>query len=205
MSKDDKICDFIQALGSKSPVPGGGGACALVGSVGAALGAMVGRFTVGKKKYAGVEKDMQCAIEKAENLRKELLYLIEKDATAFEPLSNAYRVPKNNPHKETIMEEALINASAIPIEIMRTVCKTIDVINEFAQKGSEIVISDAGVASACCKAALEGAGLNVFINTKIMKNRKHAVILEKEADQMIKIYSIAADEILKNVKERIMN
>ena len=83
--------EFVDVLGSKAPVPGGGGASALVGAVGTALGNMVGALTVGKKKYADVEEEMKELMAKATTLQDELLHLIERDAEVFEPLSKACR------------------------------------------------------------------------------------------------------------------
>ena len=86
--------EFVEVLGSKAPVPGGGGASALVGAVGTALGNMVGALTVGKKKYADVEEEMKELMAKATTLQDELLHLIERDAEVFEPLSKAYGMPR---------------------------------------------------------------------------------------------------------------
>ena len=86
--------EFVEVLASKAPVPGGGGASALVGAVGTALGNMVGSLTVGKKKYADVEDEMYELKAKCDQLQKDFLRLIERDAEVFEPLSKAYGMPK---------------------------------------------------------------------------------------------------------------
>ena len=101
------------------------------------------------------------------------------------------------------MEKALDVACQAPMDIMRTVCKALDVIKEFAAKGSALAISDAGVGAVCCKAALQGASLNVFINTKSMKDRTKAEALEAEANAMLDKYCRLADEIYAVVVERI--
>lgn len=208
MSFSDMTCkDFVKILSTKEPVPGGGGASALVGAIGIALGNMVGSLTVGKKKYKDVEEDIIALKEKADNLQDELLVLIEKDATAFEPLSKAYGLPKETEeekaYKAKVMEEALVAASLVPIEIMEKCCEAIDVIAEFAEKGSVIAISDAGVAASCCKAALIGASFNVYINTKCMQNTEYADELNKKSDDMIEKYGKLADDIIENVMSRI--
>jgi len=94
-------------------------------------------------------------------------------------------------------------ACQAPMDIMRTVCKALDVIKDFAAKGSALAISDAGVGAVCCKAALQGASLNVFINTKSMKDRAKAETLEAEANEMLDKYCRLADEIYAVVVERI--
>ncbi len=199
--------DFVEILSTKAPVPGGGGASALVGAIGTALGNMVGSLTVGKKKYADVEADIIALKEKADALQKDFLQLIEEDARVFEPLSKAYGMPKDTEEekaeKARVMEIVLKDACLVPMEIMRKCCEAIDLIEEFAAKGSVIAISDAGVGVAFCKAALLGASLNVFINTKSMANREYAEELNTEANEMIRVYSEKADMIFNNVNERL--
>ena len=208
MGFSTKPCDeFVAVLGTKAPVPGGGGASALVGALGTALGNMVGSLTVGKKKYADVEMEIRELQVKCDGLQKELLHLIERDAEVFEPLSKAYGLPKETKEekaeKARIMEAALKEACSVPMEIMEKCCESIDVIEVFAKKGSVIAISDAGVGAAFLKAALEGASLNVFINTKSMADRTYAENLNDKADQMLEKYSKKAAEIFEMVKERL--
>ena len=195
--------NFVEVLASSAPAPGGGGAAALVGAIGTALGNMVGSLTVGKKKYADVEEDIQRLMAEGESLRIELLSMMDKDAEAFAPLAKAYGIPKDDPSRDEVMEKALDVACQAPMDIMRTVCKALDVIKEFAAKGSALAISDAGVGAVCCKAALQGASLNVFINTKSMKDRTKAEALEAEANAMLDKYCRLADEIYAVVVERI--
>ena len=194
-------------LGSKAPVPGGGGASALVGAVGTALGNMVGALTVGKKKYADVEEEMKELMAKATTLQDELLPLIERDAEVFEPLSKAYGMPRETEEekaeKARVMEIVLKDACSVPMEIMEKCCEAIDLIVEFAAKGSALAISDAGVGAAFCKAALEGASLNVYINTKSMKTREYAEELNRKCDEMLAVYTVKADEIFRNVLGRL--
>jgi formiminotetrahydrofolate cyclodeaminase len=195
--------EFTQVLASKAAVPGGGGASALVGAIGISLGNMVGSLTVGKKKYADVEADILFLMERGEKLRQELLRLMDKDAEAFAPLAEAYSIPKEDPKREEVMEKALTAASQVPLEIMRTVCKALELIEEFSKKGSALAISDAGVAAVCCKGALQGAALNVFINTKSMKDSSLSEGLEREVDEMLRTYVPMAEKIYEGVMERI--
>ncbi|MEE0741841.1 MAG: cyclodeaminase/cyclohydrolase family protein [Emergencia sp.] len=199
--------EFTKVLASKEPVPGGGGASALVGALGTALGNMVGALTVGKKKYADVEQDIIGLMERAERLQAELMELIEKDAEVFAPLAKAYSLPKETPEeateKERVMEEALKDASYAPLEIMEKCCEAIELHVEFAQKGSRLAISDAGVGVIFCKSALQGASLNVFINTKSMKDRALAAEIEEKADRMLMEYTVKADEVFANVYSQL--
>ena len=208
MGFSTKPCDeFVAVLASKAPVPGGGGASALAGALGTALGNMVGSLTVGKKKYADVEAEILILQAKSDILQKELLHLIERDAEVFEPLSKAYSLPKNTEdekaEKARVMEAALREACSVPMEIMEKCCEAIDVIEIFAKKGSVIAISDAGVGAAFLKAALEGASLNVFINTKAMADREYAQSLNDRADQMLDAYTVKAAGIFETVKARL--
>ncbi len=199
--------EFVDVLASKAPVPGGGGASALVGAIGMALGNMVGSLTVGKKKYADVEADIIAMKEKATALQADFLRLVEADAEAFEPLSKAYGMPRETEEekaeKARVMAIVLKDACAVPMEIMEKCCEAIDVIEEFAAKGSALAISDAGVGVVFCKAALLGASLNVFINTKSMADKEYAASLNEKADKMIADYSKKADEIFAAVNAKL--
>lgn len=204
----NKSCmEFINILSSTAPVPGGGGASALVGAVGTALGAMVGNLTLGKKKYADVQEDIKQLLIKAESLQNDMLELINKDALAFEPLSKAYGLPKDTPeqqqYKAEVMENALKVASSVPYEIMEKCMEAIDLHEEMAKKGTKIALSDVGVGVAFCKSALMGASLNIYINTGLMKDRNYAVELENKADALIEKGTKKADEVYSFVMSNI--
>ncbi len=195
---------FSELLASADPVPGGGGASALAGALGAALTRMVANLTVGKKKYAAVEADVQRVAARAEILQKKLLSLIDEDAEAFLPLAEAYRLPKETEPQRAerahIMESALYGASLAPLAIMETCCEAIGLLAELAEKGSRLALSDVGVGAALCKAALMGAGLNVFINTGLMADRQRAGELNARANDMLDVYCARADEIYDDVR-----
>lgn len=204
----DMSCDeFVTKLAGSSAVPGGGGASALMGAIGIALGNMVGSLTIGKKKYKDVEDDIIKLIDKACAIREDMLKLIDEDAKAFEPLSKAYGLPKNTQEeikeRNSIMEAALRTASETPLNIMEKCCEALLVIREFAEKGSVLAVSDAGVACSCTKAALYGASLNVYINTGLMKDTDYAKVLNKKADDMLSEYGAFADEIFDYVMKKI--
>ena len=195
---------FVEVLASNAPTPGGGGAAALVGAVGTALGNMVGSLTVGKKKYAAVEAEMVELKGRCDRLQAELLDLVKRDADCFAPLAAAYGLPKDTEeqreYKAKVMEEATLVACSVPMEIMEKCCEAIEVIAVFAEKGSRLAVSDAGCGAACCKAALMSASLNVFINTKSMTNREKASELNAKANAMLDKYCPMADEIFAAVR-----
>ncbi len=191
---------FVEVLASDAPAPGGGGAAALVGAIGTALGNMVGSLTVGKKKYAAVEAEIIELKAKCDALQKELLDQVEADEINFVPLAKAYGIPKDNPDRAQILEEATLVACSTPMKIMELCCQAIEYIAVFAEKGSRLAVSDAGCAAACCKAGLQAASLNVFINTKTLKNREVADEMNAKALGMLDKYCAMADDIFNTVK-----
>ncbi len=199
---DMTYTEFADVLASKAPVPGGGGAAALVGALGTALCSMVGNFTVGRKKYANVEADIYAILHKTKVLQARLLELIDEDAKAFEPLSAAYAIPNDHPQRGEIMEHALVDASAAPLEMMQCCCEAIGLLAEMLEKGSVMLVSDVGVGALFCGAALQGASLNIFINTKSMKDREKAEELNQQADTMLHEYARLASRVYEQVAQR---
>ncbi|MCF2554131.1 cyclodeaminase/cyclohydrolase family protein [Faecalicatena contorta] len=207
MMLEQKTTEFLEVLSSAEPVPGGGGASAAVGAFASALGMMVANLTVGKKKYADVEDEIIEIRGCLEKLREELVMLTDKDAEAFEPLSRAYGLPKETQEqkeeKERIMEKALYEASVVPLQIMQTVFRVMEYLKVLGEKGSKIAVSDVGVAVLFARAALEGASLNIYINTRLMKNRERAEKLNKESDDMIAEARRLQEEIYAGVLAKI--
>ena len=196
-----KSCaDFTEVLGAKEPVPGGGAATALVGACAAALLAMVGNYTTGKKKYADVEKDVRRMLVRAEELRVHLLALAEKDAENFEPLSLAYAIPKDTPGREDALEVATEKACEAPLEMMEGLCKGIDLLAEMEQKGNRMLLSDVGCGALFAGAALEAAAMNVFVNTGGLRNRARAKEINDQARDMLARGTAAARETAARVR-----
>ena len=196
--------EFVSVLASKEPVPGGGGASALVGAIGTALGNMVGSLTVGKKKYADVEQEIIALKAKCDDLEKQLLDQVPADAEGFAPLAKAYGIPKDDPTREETLEKATLNACAVPVHIMELCCQRLDAIRVFAEKGSRLAVSDAGCGAVIVKAALQAASLNVFINTKSLKNRGEAERLNARCEEMLGTYCALADEIYESCRKRFL-
>ena len=204
---EQSYAQFLAELASKAPTPGGGGTAALVGAAGVALGNMVGSLTTGKKKYAAVEADIQALNAQADTLRKELEALVQADAEAFAPLAAAYGLPKDTPeqaaHKAAVLEQALGAACAVPLQIMEKCTQGIALVEQYAAKGSVMAVSDAGCAAALCKAALQAASLNVFINTKLMADRAHAAVLDAKADALLNEFVPRADAVFASVTQKL--
>ncbi|MCQ2554652.1 MAG: cyclodeaminase/cyclohydrolase family protein [Clostridia bacterium] len=196
----EKTCNqFTSELASKTSVPGGGGASALCSAVAVALGDMVGEYTVGKEKYKDVEAEMFSLMERAQVLRKRLLDLIDKDAEVFYPLSKAYSIPKDDPTREKVMEECLKNAMTVPLEIFRVTLEVIDILSEFGKKGSKIILSDAATGAAIALGALRGAAINVKVNTKSLKDRTYAEVVDGFIDNNLKAYTEKAENIFNDI------
>ena len=191
---------FVEVLASDAPAPGGGGAAALVGAIGTALGNMVGSLTVGKKKYAGVEAEILTLKAKCDALQKELLDQVEADEKGFVPLAKAYGIPKDDPSRAETLEKATVTACQVPVHIMELCCEAMEAIAVFAAKGSRLAVSDAGCAAVCVKAALQAASLNVFINTKTLTDRALAEEMNARCLGMLAKYGAMADGIFDSVK-----
>ena len=197
------INEFAEKLGSKEAVPGGGGAAALTAALGINLCKMAANLTVGKKKYADVEGRMYEIIAECDRLSEEFVGLIQKDADGFLPLSKAYGLPteteEQKKFKEITLERELVNAAAVPFEIMEKCAKAVVLGAEVAEKGSRLVVSDAACAVKTCISALECASLNVYINTKFMKDREKADEMNTKADLLIKDSKETAEKVFAEV------
>ncbi len=207
MIEKQTIGAWTDVLASKAPVPGGGGASALGGALGAALGQMVANLTVGKKRYADVEEEMQQSLSALNILQTELLALADRDAEVFAPLAAAYGLPteaeEQRAKKDQVMEENLLAASLVPLQMMEKASAVLDILELLGQKGSRMAISDVGVAAQFARAALTGAVMNVYINTKSMKDRAKAEELNEKAARLIAKGTAQADEIYGRVAARL--
>ena len=200
----DKTCtEFADVLAAKESVPGGGGAAAYAGALGVALCSMVGNFTTGKKKYAEYEEDVQRMLADGEAIRKRLLELVEEDAAAFYPLSQAYGIPKEDPTRAETLEKCTKDALAGPLEMMRQIAKAIELLEEMNVKGSRMLISDVGCGAVIAAAGMRAASMNVFINTKSLADREYAAKVEAEADELLQYVPRAkavADEVAAGIR-----
>lgn len=207
MMAEQNMQEFIKVLSSKAAVPGGGGACAYVAAAGMALGAMVANLTTGKKKYAQYQEEIEELLSKTEQLSKELMTYMDKDAESFEPLSKAYGLPKDTKeqqeYKDVVMEKALKEASLTPVALMEKILDALKILERLSVVGSRLAISDVAAGVQLCKAALNGASLNVFINTKLMKDTETAEELNTRTDALLIEGNELADRIYEEVVDAI--
>lgn len=197
---DLTIDDFLGKLGSEAPVPGGGGASALIGGISAALCSMVASLTSGKKKYAEFQEDIERILSETAEIIKNMQVLIEKDAEVFEPLSKAYGIPKDDPTRDAVLGEALKLACSAPMSIICEACRIVPILEELTVKGSKIALSDVGVAATACKATIQGGVLNVFINTRLIKDREFANNADEQAQKICDEYIPRCDAVYKTVE-----
>lgn len=205
---EQAIDEFLAVLDSKAAVPGGGGASALVGAMAASLAGMVAHLTEGKKKYQEWWDEIPEWLARAEKLRLELTALMDADAEAFLPLSKAYGLPKDTEEekaeRERVMEEALLTAAMPPLHMMEKTMEVIELLKILEVKGSTLAASDVAVAAEFANAALRGAAMNIFINTKMMKNCEQADALNQKALLMIEVGGTEAREISKRIAGRFL-
>lgn len=204
------IEEFTKALASGAPVPGGGGASALVAGLSVALGRMVAALTTGKKKYEETQEELEGIIKELEESQKLMLDAIARDAEVFYPLSQAYSMPESTDEekafKNEMLERLLGDAASAPLELMGDIVRLMSLLERLTIIGSKMVLSDVGVAMYFAKAALDSSALNVYINTKLMKNEISALSMNKIADEIKEdgrvIGEIVSQSIVEQLKSR---
>ena len=165
------ICNYLEKLASREPVPGGGSASALVGATGVALISKVANFTVGKEKYKAVEEEAKGILERAEDLRKGFLKLCSDDAKAYKKLSESFKLPKGEA-RDTKLQGAFKEAMGVPFAICEASCEAMGLCARLAEKGNKNLASDVDCALQMLKCAYQAALLNVEINLKSIKDEK---------------------------------
>ena len=207
MVEQKTIEGFLEVLSSREPVPGGGGASALAGALGNALGQMVANLTIGKKKYADVEAEIKELLGRMQKLQAAFVTLADRDGQVFAPLAQCYSLPslteEEKAYKERVMEERLLDASFVPLEIMEHAVAMLGILEILGDKGSRLAVSDVGVGVQFIRASLLGAVMNVYINTKSMKNREKAEELNARAGQLIEEGTAWADRIYAKVLDQL--
>ncbi|MGL4911951.1 MAG: cyclodeaminase/cyclohydrolase family protein [Romboutsia sp.] len=208
MNISEKTCvEFVEVLASKSAVPGGGGAAALVGAIGMALGSMVCNLTIGKKKYAEYEESVKEILAKAGDIEKNMLNMIDDDAENFLPLSKAYGLPTTTEEekkiKEETMENALKTACEVPINIVRVCFEAIKLHEDLVDKGSRLAISDVGVGVQCLRAAILSGQLNVVININSIKDQEYVNKVKTEVDSLVEEGVKICDDVYARVEKAL--
>jgi formiminotetrahydrofolate cyclodeaminase len=176
VSETRSLDQFLDALGSSAPTPGGGAASAIVGALAAALAEMVAQLTVGRPKYAAVEERAQTVLKETQRLRSELLALVDEDTQAYDGVATAYALPKGTDDERRTRDEAiqvaLVAAMQPPLQIMERGCDVLRLASEIAEIGNPTVASDAGCAALLGEAATRAAGLNVMANIVLLRDEQ---------------------------------
>lgn len=207
MIKKQPIQEFLDQLASSAPTPGGGGAAALMGAMGAALTSMVCNLTIGKEKYQAVEGEMKDTLKQAEELRLRLTDMVRADVAVFDKLMGSYGLPKDTDDQKAARSEAiqaaLREATDVPLDCARACSDVIAVSRSAAEKGNLNVISDAGVSVMAAYGALKSAALNVYINAGGIKDRAFAEERLAELEKIMATADKDTDEIYNIVKNKL--
>ncbi|GLK68528.1 methenyltetrahydrofolate cyclohydrolase [Hansschlegelia plantiphila] len=208
MAESQALGAFLDDLASERSTPGGGGAAAISGAMGAALVSMVCNLTIGKPKYAEVETEIRDVLAKSEKLRAELTKAIGDDVAAFDAVMGAYGLPKGETdeakaERTAKIQAALKIATDVPLECARLCAEVVKLAEITADKGNLNVVSDAGVAVQSAYAGLLSAALNVRVNAKSIKDRDFAEgrlatlesLLEEAGATTEKTYDVVKDKL----------
>ncbi len=207
MTKNSSIAAFLDDLASEHPTPGGGGAAAVSGAIGAALVSMVANLTIGKKNYEPVWEDLTAVNAKAEALRAELTGAIEEDVAAFNSVMGAYGLPRGTDEEKAArtaaIQASLKEATLAPLRAVKACFEVIRLSAVAAEKGNLNVISDAGVAVLAANAGLRSAALNVFINAKAIKDRDFAEKQIAEVNALLAEAAETTESVYQTVRTKI--
>jgi len=207
MIKDMPIQQFLDELASKASTPGGGGAAAVTGAMGAALISMVANFTVGKKGYEDVDEDARAILEKSEELRSKLTDAIKDDVDVFNRVMSSYGMSKETDEEKAArsaeIQAALKEATDIPLECARLCREVVNLSQPIAEKGNKNVISDAGVAVLCGYAGLRSAALNVYINIGGIKDEEFVSNRRQQLEDLLDGMDQLKEDIYALVKSKL--
>jgi formiminotetrahydrofolate cyclodeaminase len=207
MTKNNTIAKFLDELASEQPTPGGGGAAAIMGAVGAALVSMVANLTIGKKNYEAFDEELKATNAEAEKVRAELTAAIDEDVVAFNAVMGAYGLPRGTDEEKAAraaaIQAALKQATDAPLRAVKACHEVIKLSAVVAEKGNINVISDAGVAVLAANAGLRSAALNVYINAKSIKDREFAEIRLGEVNALTDLAALKTEEVYAVVRGKI--
>src|SRR5436189_2533352 len=180
--------EFCNETLSDSPAPGGGSVAALMGALGASLGGMVANLSAGKRGWDDKLEYFSDWAVKAQQLKDELLSLVDEDTTAFNKVMEAFGLPKNSPEEKAArtaaIEEATKHAAEVPLKVMETAAKSYELLSEMADNGNPASISDVGVGALSTRACIEGAAMNVRINLGQLKDKKLKIHLQERRQKV---------------------
>ena len=196
---EETCLNFTNRLAAREPVPGGGGAAALIGALAAALCSMAGNYSTDKKSAEGHEEELRAAIDKAEELRMRLLTLVDADAEAFAPLAAAWRLPKDEVGKAAL-QQATLDACVAPMDMLQSCAALVPPLETIRRYGAKSLQSDVGCAASALAAALECAGMNILVNTRLLDD---GMVMEHQLFQLLDAAVPRAKSITRGVMDEL--
>jgi formiminotetrahydrofolate cyclodeaminase len=207
MLTEKPITIFLDELASSAPAPGGGSVAALSGALGAALVSMVCSLTVGKKKYADVQEDIEALLAQSEALRKRLVELLESDVAVYTEVSRAMKMPRATDEEKATrtaaMQEALKAATDVPMRVAEACVEVMELCQPAAEKGNVNAVSDAGVAVLMAEAGLRSAALNILINLGWIKDKAFVAENRARLDALLEGKPAMKDETYQWVADKL--
>jgi formiminotetrahydrofolate cyclodeaminase len=201
------VTDFLDALASNAPAPGGGSVAALSGALGAALLSMVCNLTLGKKKYAAVQDEISSLVAQTEALRHRLTDLLEADVEVYTGVSTAYMMARKTPEEKAArsaaIQKALKAAAQVPLAVAGACVEVLELCMQTAEQGNLNAVSDAGVAALMAEAGLRSAALNVIINVNAIKDEAFSAKLQGELDALLEGRSALKEQVYDLVVEKL--
>jgi formiminotetrahydrofolate cyclodeaminase len=201
------VTDFLDALASNAPAPGGGSVAALSGALGAALLSMVCNLTLGKKRYAAVQDEISALVEKTEALRHRLTDLLEADVQVYTGVSTAYKMPRKTLEEKAArsaaIQDALKAAAQVPLDVAGACVEVLELCTQTAEQGNVNAVSDAGVAALMAEAGLRSAALNVIINMNAIKDKAFSAKLQSQLDAFLEGRSALKEQVYDLVVEKL--
>lgn len=202
---DLSVKDFIETTASGEAVPGGGSISALNGALAAALGSMVSRLTIGRKKFADREADMTMLLASLETIQNELTSAIDRDSDAYATVMSAFKLPKETEEEKKIrsqeIQAATKGAAEVPMQVARLVASILPKLEAVANLGNPNAVTDAAVATMCARTAIFGALLNVEINLTSLADVDYVAAMRLEAASL----RIEAEEAERRVLRHVNN
>ena len=207
--KSLSVKEFIDKVTGNDPVPGGGSVSALNGPLAASLAAMVANLTVGRKKYAEVNDEMEQISARMTEQSAKLLADVDRDAEAYDRVFAAFKLPKETDEEKAVRKEAIQRetkyAAEVPMEVARTASELLPMIDAAARRGNSNAVTDATVAMMCARTAVIGALLNVRINLTSITDEAFVKTMTEEADRLEAVAVEAEHKLLEYVKAHAFN
>ncbi len=201
------LAGFTDETASESAAPGGGSVAAAVGALGAALGTMVANLSAHKPGWDDRWEEFSGWAERGQELKSEMLRLVDEDTLAFNQVLLALAMPKGSPAEKAARKQALDTANrgaiAVPFRVMQVAAQAFELLEAMARTGNPASVSDAGVGALCARAAVRGAWLNVRINLPGLADRSSAGEMLTEGERLIRLSEEMEHAVLAAVEEKL--